>query len=89
MKVISDKRLFWFLKEGSEFDLSNEDHLNMYVQQNISKGKTSDIRKLFKIIPLNVFIGAFNRIKNYLPKEVKHFWEEWLADINTPTKKNT
>lgn len=86
MKVTSDKRLFWFLKEESEFDLSNEDHLNTYIQQNLSKGKASDIRKLFKIIPLNVFIGAFNRIKNYLPKEVRHFWEEWLGDINRPSK---
>jgi len=89
MKVISDKRLFWFLKEGSEFDLSNEEHLNTYIQQNLSKGKTSDIRELFKIIPLNVFIETFNRIKNYLPKEVRYFWEEWLADINTPAKKDT
>ncbi len=89
MKVTATKRLFWFLEEGSEFDLSNENHLNMYVQQNLSRGKTSDIRRLFKIIPLNVFIGAFSRIKNYLPREVRQFWEEWLADINTPTKKDT
>lgn len=43
MKTVVDKRLFWFLKEGAELDLSKKSQLDMYVQQTLLRGKTSDI----------------------------------------------
>lgn len=89
MKVVADKRLFWFLKEGTELDLSNKSHLDMYVQQSLSRGRTSDIKKLFEVIKQSDFIDSLNRIKNFLSLEVKKFWEEWLADIIRPPKKDT
>jgi hypothetical protein len=89
MKAIAEKRLFWFLKEGTELDLSHKAHLDMYIQQVLSRGKTSDIKRLLKMVEPKEFIESFNRIKNFLPKEVKMFWEEIFGDINRPTKKDT
>lgn len=89
MKTIAEKRLFWFLKEGTEFDLSNKTQLDMYVQQSLSMGKASDVKKLLTIVSPSDFIDSFNRVKDFLPDEVKRFWEEWLADINKPPKKDT
>jgi hypothetical protein len=89
MKVIAEKRLFWFLKEGTEIDLSNNTNLDMYVQQSLSAGKTSDVKKLLTIISLSDFIDSFTRVKDFLPDAVKRFWEEWLADTNRPPKKDT
>jgi hypothetical protein len=89
MKSIVEKRLFWFLKEGTELDLSNKAHLDMYVQQTLSKGNISDIKKLFKTVAPSNFIESFNRVKSFLPKEVRRFWEEWLGDINQSSRKDT
>ena len=89
MKNIVEKRLFWFLKEGTELDLSNKAHLDMYIQQTFLRGKTSDIKRLLKMVQPSDFIESFGRIKNFLPKEVRAFWEEWLGDINKSTKKGT
>ena len=89
MKVIAEKRLFWFLKEGTEIDLSNNTNLDMYVQQSLSTGKTSDVKKLLTIISLSDFIDSFRRVKDFLPDEVKRFWEEWRADTDRPPKKDT
>jgi hypothetical protein len=79
MKNIVEKRLFWFLKEGTELDLSNKAHLDMYIQQTFLRGKTSDIKRLLKMVQPSDFIESFVRIKNFLPKEVRAFWEEWLG----------
>ena len=89
MKTVVEKRLFWFLKEGTELDLSNKAHLDMYVQQTLSKGKLSDIKKLLRTVAPSDFIESFSRVKNFLPKEVRRFWEESLGDINKATAKNT
>ncbi len=89
MKIAVDKRLFWFLNEGTEFDLSNKTHLDMYIQQTLSKGKMSDIKKLLKTVVPSDFTESFGRVKSFLPKEVRRFWEEWLGDINKPTEKDT
>lgn len=89
MKNIVEKRLFWFLKEGTELDLSNKAHLDMYIQQTFLRGKISDIKRLLKMVQPSDFIESFGRIKNFLPKEVRRFWEEWLGDINKPTEKDT
>jgi hypothetical protein len=89
MKSIVEKRLFWFLKEGTELDFSKRTHLDMYVQQALSKGKISDIKKLLKMVALSEFIESFGRVKSFLPKEVRRFWEEWLGDINQSSRKDT
>jgi len=89
MKTIIEKRLFWFLKDGTELDLSNKTHLDMFIQQTLSKGRASDVKSLFRMIGIRDFIRSFNRIKNFLPREVKNFWEEWLGNINQPTKEDT
>lgn len=89
MKTVAEKRLFWFLKDGTELDLSNIAHLDMYAQQTLSRGRSSDVKRLLKIVKPLEFFESFSRIKNFLPKEVKAFWEEELGDINKPAEKNT
>lgn len=59
MKTLVEKRLFWFLKEGTELDISNKTHLDMYVHQTLPRGKTSDIKKLLKTVALLDFIEFF------------------------------
>ena len=87
MKAVTDRRLFWFLKEGTELDLSDKGHLDMYVQQTLTRGRTSEIRRLLNMIKLSDFIESFGRIRNFLPKGVRRFWEEWLGDIDRTAKK--
>lgn len=89
MKTIGKKKLFWFLKEGTKLDLSNNTHLDMYIQQTLMRGKTSDVSNLLKTVRLLDLIESFHRIKNFLPQEVKKFWEEGLGDINKSAKKDT
>jgi len=68
MKTVAEKRLFWFLKDATELDLSNIAHLDMYVQQVLSRGKSSDVKKLVKIVKPLEFFESFHRIKNFYPK---------------------
>jgi len=77
------------LKEGIELDLSTKAHLDMYVQQTLSKGRVSDIKTLIHTIRPSDFTESFGRVKNFLPKEVRRFWEDWFGDINKPTEKDT
>jgi len=88
METRVQKELFWFLKEGTKLDLSKKAHRDMYIQQILSKGKTSDVKKLIKEVRSKDFWESFDRIKDFLPKEVKMFWEEWLGDINQSAKKD-
>lgn len=89
MKILVEKRLFWFLKEGAELDLSNKTHLDMFIQQTLSRGRASDVKNLFRMIDIKDFIQSFNHIKNFLPKEVRTFWEEWLENNHQPSKEDT
>lgn len=89
MKTVADKRLFWFLKEGTELDLTNETHIDMYIQQTLTRGRLSDVRRLLTRINPSDFIESLDRIKFFLPQEVKRFWEEALGDFNKPSKKDT
>ena len=77
------------MKEGIELDLSNKAHLDIYVQQTLSKGRGSDIKTLIRTIRPSDFAESFGRVKNFLPKEVRRFWEDWFGDINKPTEKDT
>ena len=89
MKVYTEQKLFWFLKDGVELDLSDKANLDMYVQQTISRGRFSDVKKLLRSIPFANFIGSFRRIENFLPREVKSFWEESFEYLNRSAKKDT
>ncbi|HCX90510.1 MAG: hypothetical protein COW04_10230 [Deltaproteobacteria bacterium CG12_big_fil_rev_8_21_14_0_65_43_10] len=82
MKIRPPKRLFWFIKEGTEIDLSDKRQLDMYVQQIMSRGITSDVKGLFDIMSKNELLGSFARIKIFLPSEVRKFWEEALGDTH-------
>jgi len=89
MKIRAEKRLFWFLKEGAELDLSNKAHMDMYVQQILSKGRSSDIKRLIHTIKPSDFVESFGRIKNFLPEEVRSFWEDWVGDTDQRPEKDT
>ena len=86
--IVAQKKLFWFLKEGTRFDFSKKDHRDMYIQQVLSRGKIADVQELFRIIEVADFQESFARIRKFLPKEVKRLWEEWLGDINRPAEKD-
>lgn len=79
MKVRAEQRLFWFLKPDQELDLENPGHLDMYVQQVLSHGRDEDVRLLLKRLPRGVFQESFEKVKRFLPKEVRIFWEEGLG----------
>lgn len=85
MKITADKRLFWFLRDGVEFDMSDREHRDIYIQQVLSKGKSSDVKRLFAIVKKPDFMDSLNRIKRFLPKEVRGFWEDALGNTNTPS----
>jgi hypothetical protein len=80
MKIIPDKRLFWFLRDDIELDLDKQAILDMYVQQVITHGNSKDIKTLFEKIGATKFKESFKRLKLFLPKEVRHFWEVYFGD---------
>ena len=80
MKIIPDKRLFWFLKEGSTLDLAESSVLDMYVQQVISRGRTEDVKTLLKNVGSEQFKQVFVKIKRFLPDEVSMFWEDFIGN---------
>lgn len=79
MKISADKKLFWYLKDGIQLDLSNPSQLDMYVQQVVTSGQSDDIRQLFKNVDLKQFQISLSRLGRFLPLEVKKFWEDFLA----------
>ena len=89
MKTTVEKRLFWFLKEGTEFDLADESYLDIYVQQVLTRGNSSDIRALLRIVSPIDFKNSFYRIQNFLPHEVKSFWEEGFGDTHESSEQDT
>jgi len=89
MKISADNRLFWYLKEDVEFNLDNPSHVDMYVQQVLSYGKMDDIKRMLKMLPQSKFRESFKRIKRFLPKEVRRFWEAGLGDTGEDSKRGT
>jgi hypothetical protein len=80
MKIVPEKRLFWFLKDNVMLDLSNPAVMDMYIQQVITHGRAEDIRILFSKINLSQFKDAFMRLSRFLPFEVKKFWEDAIGN---------
>lgn len=89
MKTAVEKRLFWYLKDGTELDLENPSHTDMYVQQVLSHGKSEDIKKMIRMLTPKTFRESFRRIKRFLPKEVRMFWEDGLGDTGAHSKRDT
>lgn len=48
MRIIPEKRLFWFLKEGVKLDLHDPPQLDMYIQQVVTHGRTEDVQRMLK-----------------------------------------
>jgi hypothetical protein len=88
MKILAKKRLFWYLKDGQEFDLSNPCHVDMYVQQVLSQGRVEDIKEMLRVLSLESFLASFGRVKKYLSKEVRKFWEDGLGSAGGRPKRN-
>lgn len=80
MKVIPDKRLFWFLKEGIDLDLSEPSVLDMYVQQVITRGSTEDIKVLLRLLNIEQLQTVLERVGRFIPDEIRIFWEEFIGD---------
>ncbi|MEW6456318.1 MAG: hypothetical protein AB1410_06360 [Acidobacteriota bacterium] len=89
MKVAVDKKLFWYMKEEAKLDLQNPSHVDMYVQQVLSYGKAENIKKMLKILTSEKFVESFERIKRFLPNEVRIFWEDGLGDTGKSPKRDT
>ena len=79
MEISAQKRLFWFLKEGSISNLSNSSTLDMVVQQIMTHGNFSDVKLLLAQIPRQDLTGAFQRVEHFLPADVRNFWEDFFA----------
>lgn len=79
MKITADPRLFWFLKEGSQLDLADSSTLGMYVQQVITRGSEQDVQTLLKVVDRKKFQEIFQRLKSFVPLEVRKFWEDFLG----------
>lgn len=79
-KIAPDRRLFWFLREGLQLDLSEPSTLDGYVQQVTTRGGSEDVRQLLKTVPWRKLEGSLQRVKPFLPDEVRRFWEDFVAD---------
>lgn len=77
---ITDKRLFWFLKEGTQLDLTEPSILDMYVQQVITMGSAENVRMLLKTLKLGQLQDALRRLRRFIPGEVRRFWEDFIGD---------
>lgn len=60
VKIPAKKRLFWYLKEGQEFDLTNPAQVDMYVQQVLSRGRAEDVKEMLRVLPPETFLGSFS-----------------------------
>lgn len=74
-KIVPDPNLFWNLKEGATFDPDVPSDLDMYIQQVLTRGGLRDVQTLLRTIDRARFQKAFERIRRFLPKEVRTFWE--------------
>ena len=79
-KIVVDRRLFWFLKDGTELDLGDMAILDMYVQQVITHGGSQDIKRLFETVSLKNLNVSLKRIERFISVEIKNFWEDFFAD---------
>ena len=79
MKIFPENRLFWFLKEGISLGLSDPFTLEMYLQQVITRGRMEDVRFLLKVTTREQRKSGLEKLKRFLPTEVRMFWEDFVA----------
>lgn len=72
-------RLFWFLKKGAALDLSEPSSQDLYVQQVVSHGTAGDVKLLLRRLDMGRLKESLERLKRFLPTEVRMFWEDFLA----------
>ena len=73
------RRLLWFLKSGVKLNMSSPADAELYVQQVMTKGDLKDVRRLLKSLGEEKTNQVFLRIKNFLPLEVRRFWEGFFG----------
>lgn len=79
MKIFPESRLFWFLKKGISLDLSDPSNLELYLQQVMTRGGAEDVRTLLKTVTREQLKSALEKLKHFLPAEVRMFWEDFVA----------
>jgi len=80
MKINPNPKLFWFIKDNIELDLTSPASLEMYVQQVISMGRTEDVKFLLRNFKTEQLKQVFSNIRRFLSWEVRAFWEDFFAD---------
>lgn len=88
-KILPSRRLFWFIKDGSLIDLSKPAMLDEYTQQVLLRGRFEDIKELLRAIEMHTFINSFNRIKQFLPIEIRRFWEDGIKGFNFTSREDS
>lgn len=82
MKLQVDQRLFWFLKEDAVLDLDKPSDVDLYVQQVLSRGRSGDVTHLLKSVPAQTLRQSFQRVRPFLPGDVRNFWDDFLRDYH-------
>lgn len=77
--VVPPPRLFWFLRDGVRLDLADPAMADLYVQQIVTHGSANDVKQLLVTVDRPQLKASFGRIRQFLPVEVRGFWDDALA----------
>lgn len=61
-------------------DLSDPSALELYLQQVMTRGSAEDVRTLLKIVTRKQLKSALEKLKRFLPVEIRMFWEDFVAN---------
>jgi hypothetical protein len=75
-----DPKLFWFAPARTQWDPDNPAMLRTIVQQVLTHGRMEDVKILLTNVPRQQFHAVFERIKPFLPKEIRSFWEVYFEN---------
>ena len=75
-----NSRLFWFAPGLTRWDLSNPAMLRTVVQQVLTHGRMEEVRMLLNQLPRSQFQNCFEKLKRFLPNNVRTFWEAYFGD---------
>ena len=73
------QRFFWFMKTDTRWDFNNPGMTRIYVQQILTHGSLEDVRLLLKQLPYRQFYEVFLKLKPFLPRRVRLFWEAFFV----------
>lgn len=79
MKIVPEKRLFWFLRDGVTLDLTEPSAADLYVQQVLTRGTEGDVKTLLSRLDTEQLAAVLRRLQRFLPQEVRRFWEDFLG----------